>query len=264
MKKCCRCKQVKPLSDFPMCRSERDGHQRRCRICCGVVDKALREKRKARRIIPIGPRRCGTCGIVKNPAEFHCDVTSADGHRTECKDCCRTKFAGIIPANKRCRRCKLTKTSDQFSRNPYKKIGLADWCKNCMAEYHRVYAKTERAKKLTRNRQLRYSYGIEPIEYDRLLCEQKGRCAICGREDTPKKRLAVDHDAASTKVRGLLCRQCNVAIGLLQHDPRILRRAIKYLGKASVKPIAKVTVNDSALMAQMGIEFADEGTYRST
>lgn len=59
---------------------------------------------------------------------------------------------------------------------------------------------------------------------------QGGGCAICHRG--PSKgtaRLYVDHDHDTDKVRGLLCQQCNSALGLLQDDPTIVYNAYTYL-----------------------------------
>jgi len=51
-------------------------------------------------------------------------------------------------------------------------------------------------------------YGITVAQYDKMLKRQKGTCALCGKP--PKtKRLAVDHDHATKRVRGLLCFLCN-------------------------------------------------------
>ena len=50
--------------------------------------------------------------------------------------------------------------------------------------------------------------GVTDAEYTRLLAAQGGGCAIC--HATPKtRRLHVDHDHASGKVRGLTCHRCN-------------------------------------------------------
>ena len=54
-------------------------------------------------------------------------------------------------------------------------------------------------------------YGIDLAEYDRLLAGQNGLCAICGKK--PEKRLFVDHDPISGRVRGLLCVRCNTTLG---------------------------------------------------
>jgi len=83
-------------------------------------------------------------------------------------------------------------------------------------------------------KQYRDLYGITLSEYDRLYELQSGLCAICNLPQTSKRktRLCVDHDHASGKVRGLLCSECNVGIGLLKDDEKILNSAINYLRSA--------------------------------
>ena len=79
-------------------------------------------------------------------------------------------------------------------------------------------------------------YGITAEDYERMSREQDGACAICRKPNVvPKKNgmnvsnLAVDHDAASGRVRGLLCGRCNRGIGYLKHDPALLAKAARYL-----------------------------------
>lgn len=64
-----------------------------------------------------------------------------------------------------------------------------------------------------------------------LFLEQEGCCKICGlhEREVPKKVLCVDHDSSTGAVRALLCHNCNVAIGLLKHDPDRLLAAAVYL-----------------------------------
>ena len=90
--------------------------------------------------------------------------------------------------------------------------------------------------------QIKFKFGINAEKYAELLADQNGRCAICWR--TPAevghktingrvKRLAVDHDKETGLIRGLLCSDCNQAIGLLRHCPDFLRSAITYLQKTT-------------------------------
>ena len=60
-------------------------------------------------------------------------------------------------------------------------------------------------------------------------------CAVCRNPETTLgnngriKNLAVDHDHITGRVRGLLCNNCNRALGLLRDDREVLQRAIDYL-----------------------------------
>jgi hypothetical protein len=77
---------------------------------------------------------------------------------------------------------------------------------------------------------LKKRYGLTLADYDALLAEQGGVCAIC-RSPPTSIRLAVDHCHATGTVRGLLCTNCNQAIGKLNDSPELLRSAINYLNK---------------------------------
>ncbi len=74
-------------------------------------------------------------------------------------------------------------------------------------------------------------YRLSADQYHRMLTEQDGRCAICGRHPLPDGPLHVDHDDDHPEkaVRGLLCRACNTALRLFKHDPYLLNDARKYL-----------------------------------
>lgn len=57
---------------------------------------------------------------------------------------------------------------------------------------------------------------------------QDGRCALC-RESEANRRLAVDHDHKTGRVRALLCSRCNTALGNLRDDPALMIRAAAYV-----------------------------------
>ena len=75
---------------------------------------------------------------------------------------------------------------------------------------------------------LRYNYGLSKEQYDILFESQGHRCAICGTWDG-KEALAVDHCHKIGRIRGLLCRKCNLALGYTNDDTAILQKAIDYL-----------------------------------
>lgn len=73
--------------------------------------------------------------------------------------------------------------------------------------------------------------GITDQEYWDFYNRQNGRCGICRRRMYSKrhKRLAVDHCHASGRIRGLLCHNCNTALGLLRDDPEVIMRAAEWI-----------------------------------
>jgi hypothetical protein len=83
------------------------------------------------------------------------------------------------------------------------------------------------------------TYGLTVAQYDAMLAEQGGVCAVCG--NATKGRLHVDHvhGSAPTLVRGLLCRQCNTAIGFLEDSEERLARAIEYLKRSRTPRLIK-------------------------
>lgn len=99
------------------------------------------------------------------------------------------------------------------------------------ARYHADEAFRAKRRKSGRAAQLR-KYGLTQDGYRDMLDAQGGGCAIC----TKSFRVAimhVDHCHATGKVRGILCRQCNVALGLFGDDPDRLMEAAEYLRNAS-------------------------------
>lgn len=97
------------------------------------------------------------------------------------------------------------------------------------ASYIKYY---EKEKLNIREKQLLKQFGIDFVQYNLLLELQNGICAICGGgPDAKGKSFAVDHCHESGKIRGLLCRGCNVGIGNLKDNVDILQKAIAYLLK---------------------------------
>src|ERR1035437_7141100 len=76
-----------------------------------------------------------------------------------------------------------------------------------------------------RNRRLLKLYRISLDEYNDMAIKQKHRCAICCKV----RKLVVDHDHSTDKVRGLLCMTCNVILGSIKENIGILDFAIRYL-----------------------------------
>lgn len=86
-----------------------------------------------------------------------------------------------------------------------------------------------------RSFRLMKEYGITHAEYEAMLAAQGGLCAICRQTETYRlpdssvSPLVIDHNHATGKVRALLCRACNSAIGLFGEDEHRLAAALDYL-----------------------------------
>lgn len=82
------------------------------------------------------------------------------------------------------------------------------------------------------NRHLVREYGITIDDYDRMMQEQEGVCAICRQTSAVHKKLAVDHCHDTSKIRGLLCENCNRGIGMFRNSTNLLSNAIDYLDRS--------------------------------
>ena len=146
---------------------------------------------------------------------------------------------------KKCRRCGITKSRDEYSWYNVKGLRPRSKCRVCRAEEQKDYKKKNHEKVLDTQRRshakhksdrakkrLERVYNITGEDYDQMLEEQNHCCAICGT-DTPMGRGTwhVDHCHKTDKVRGLLCSKCNAGIGFLNEDTNTLRKAIDYLKK---------------------------------
>lgn len=76
------------------------------------------------------------------------------------------------------------------------------------------------------------TYGISELEYATLWMVQCGKCAIC-TEPMETGNIHVDHDHETNRVRGLLCSNCNRAIGLFGDDLTVVLAAGDYLGESN-------------------------------
>lgn len=100
-----------------------------------------------------------------------------------------------------------------------------------------------------RSRDFKKNYGIDFADYQRMLIAQKGVCAICEQPETKMEKgrirlLSVDHNHTTGAVRGLLCGNCNMAIGFACDDTGTLRKAIAYLNRHDPGNVVKFEPKD--------------------
>jgi hypothetical protein len=178
-------------------------------------------------------KRCSRCKKSKPRAAFAGNKSASDGLQAYCREC-RAEYhqarqlakgknvrprVGTPEGHKFCRNCKEIKPHSEWHRNATASDGLSTSCKACRAAKGRAG-------------HLKRQYGITEAERDALVASQKGLCVIC--LDAPA--VHVDHCHKTGRVRGVLCFNCNSAIGKLGDDPDAVRRAAAYLEGNLWKP----------------------------
>ena len=97
-----------------------------------------------------------------------------------------------------------------------------------------IAAWTKRNPETVRATKMYNRHGIRPNQYEKMLAEQGGKCAICKQPETNTirgkvLRLAIDHDHYTNKNRALLCSRCNQVLGLVYDDDVLLEKMALYL-----------------------------------
>lgn len=89
-----------------------------------------------------------------------------------------------------------------------------------------------------------WTYNLSRAEYEKMLGDQGGGCYFCGRKDDVReriRRLAVEHDHSTGRIRGIVCMDCNLS--LLAVDKRGFSDLYRYPEKLSRYLGAEVTVS---------------------
>lgn len=143
----------------------------------------------------------------------------------------------IQEQHKTCCVCGERKHFDLFYNFKNKSDNKCYRCKSCDDKARKKWSSSNPEKAYTsmRGRNLKHKYGISLEEYKEMLTNQGGKCAICKATennttgDRKDWNFAVDHDHKTGKVRGLLCNNCNRALGLFKDSANLLAEAKKYL-----------------------------------
>lgn len=180
-----------------------------------------------------GVRRCSRCKEQKPRAAFAKNKSMRDGLQAYCRECAAAyhqqrqvaKGRNIRPrvvvpeGHKYCRTCGAIKPHSEWTRNSSASDGLATLCKSCKAVKGRAG-------------HLKHHYGLTEAERDQMVASRMGLCIICLKATAAH----VDHCHKTGRVRGVLCFNCNSAIGKLGDDPDAVRRAAAYLEGIAWKP----------------------------
>ncbi len=158
-------------------------------------------------------KRCTICNVERNAeTEFHYNGQHYNHgrrkKRSDCIYCCRARRSAYFKEPE-----KRTRINNR-RRKDYKNDGGARRDRN-------------------RRNALWNLYRITPEQYDQMLKAQNEKCAMCSihYSEATKKRLYVDHDHKTKKVRGLLCNKCNIILGYFDHDLGRIERTVDFLGR---------------------------------
>ena len=87
----------------------------------------------------------------------------------------------------------------------------------------------EKVRGIKKKEYLKRKYNLTPEDMAILLDEQENKCKICSIKFNDYIKHNVDHCHSTGKIRGLLCRACNLGLGFFKDDPKLLIKAIEYL-----------------------------------
>ena len=136
----------------------------------------------------------------------------------------------------KCNKCGEDKPNSEFFKESTSSRGYRYACKECEAPRFKRY-RTDNQKKVSATRlnwHRKKSYNFPPELFDERFNEQGQACAICKSPDAGGRgAFHADHDHDSSQPRGVLCHNCNVALGNFKDNPEILQAAIDYLNKYS-------------------------------
>lgn len=189
---------------------------RSCTLAAYAAKQKLEPKRSRPRFNASSEKSCGYCGVTKPGDQFYRQSHHLSGLSYGCKPCSASASKDRIERNR---------GAYLANRRRYYLDNREKLASDSQKRYWANYAQA-------RERAWRVSHGINFTweEYVAMNDSQGGRCAICDRLETSlPKNLAVDHNHANGKVRGLLCDDCNIALGRLRDDPVLLLRAAEYL-----------------------------------
>ena len=160
-------------------------------------------------------KKCKSCKNLIEESQFYKRLDSTDGLYHSCIRCMKNRTANKYKENPE---LKHQKNIEWAKNNPQKMSAIS-------RKYHsKNKPKEQRDKLLSR-------YGLTQEQYDLMCLKQDNKCSICKETCSSGKNLSVDHCHSTGKIRGLLCKKCNLGLGNFRDSLIFLENAKKYLEK---------------------------------
>lgn len=202
--------------------------------------------------VSTGVKVCSKCHRAKPVTEFHKRRSRPDGLQPWCKDCtCQARRDRYVEKHRtpggrpvkpyaemwadggrRCTGCLEWKTWASFQRKKSGHMGYSARCRLCVntarASSRRVNVdavrRAERERKDRTGANYKARYRITREQYEEMARAQGNACAVCGNDE---KRLVVDHEHVTGRVRKLLCDRCNRDMAVVD-DPGRMALLVAY------------------------------------
>jgi len=224
---CSKCGKEQPIDHYPL-RPETGIRRPSCKSCWNEYQRGryLEKHGKFKRVVraetrEADPKKCIKCGQLKPLSEYTIHNRNKGQHRNFCHECEKEMIRMYHKSDRGKEKSKEWYESNQDKIKAYREYYKSN------PEY---VAKT---KEYHKRKRLKDDYNLTLEQYGAILTKQGNCCAICknGRPDVAGKKTMfhVDHDHTTGKIRGLLCHNCNVALGLMKDSPYLLRKAAEYL-----------------------------------
>ncbi len=132
---------------------------------------------------------------------------------------------------KKCIKCSMEKSINEFYKNKAMKDGINNKCKACERVRYLSEKATETKKAYNRARSRKERTGFSTEEFNKKLEEQNYKCAICLTDTPSSVNWHADHCHDTKQKRGILCSKCNMGLGLFKDNVKALEGAIMYLNQ---------------------------------
>jgi len=135
---------------------------------------------------------------------------------------------------KTCIKCNESKALEMFAKASRYADGRRNYCKQCHSKYVTQYVKENPSKRSKQDPKRKFKrHGLSEEKFNSIFNKFDGMCHSC----KTRSGLNIDHDhnccpgtySCGNCVRGVLCMQCNTALGLLDDNKEKIKNLIKYL-----------------------------------